>query len=151
MRKLLWVVIAARIFYPRQAVLKVPILSWSPTIRFGPSFANTVSLVTTKTCARGDLNLSSIEGIKAGSSSGVSVVPHKPDESLVYLLPAHLEDPKMPPNSSKFRSVSFDLIRRWIEGGLIERSTTAKPPSTSSAPSCHRGGHGSECDRSNEQ
>src|SRR5262245_42492056 len=44
--------------------------------------------------ARGDLDLSSVASIKAGSSSGPVVVAGKADESLVYTLAAHLEDPK---------------------------------------------------------
>src|SRR5262245_2973872 len=84
--------------------------------------------------ARGDLNLSSLEGIKAGSSSGPAVVSTKPEDSPIYLSAAHLEDPKMPPNSPKIPQRELELIRRWIEGGLAERgavatqSTLAKPP-----------------------
>jgi len=70
---------------------------------------------------KGDLDLSSIEGIKAGGMSGPVVVPGNPDSSLVYTLAAHLETPKMPPNRPKIPQREIDLIRRWIEGGLVER------------------------------
>ncbi len=88
--------------------------------------------------ARGDLNLSSLEGIKAGSSSGAAAVTHKPDESPIYLSAAHLEDPKMPPNSPKIPQRELDLIRRWIEGGMVERGTLSarlNPDVKPSAPS----------------
>jgi WD40 repeat protein len=84
--------------------------------------------------ARGDLNLSSLEGIKAGSSSGAAVVANKPDESPIYLCSAHLEDPKMPPNSPKIPQRELDLIRRWIEGGLIERGTSLARLNTDAKP-----------------
>jgi hypothetical protein len=74
---------------------------------------------------RGGLDLSTIEGIKAGGASGVVVVPGKPDESLLYTLAAQLETPKMPPNKPKIPQRDIDLIRRWIEAGAFQR---AAPP-----------------------
>ena len=59
-------------------------------------------------------------------------VAHKPDESPIYLSAAHLEDPKMPPNSPKIPQRELDLIRRWIEGGLMEGGGIA------SQSGCHR-------------
>src|SRR5262245_56454022 len=84
--------------------------------------------------ARGDLNLSSIDGIKAGSSSGAAVVARKPEESPIYLSAAHLEVPKMPPNSPKIPQRELDLIRRWIEGGLAERGAPIAQPASDKAP-----------------
>src|SRR5262245_37831588 len=84
--------------------------------------------------ARGDLNLSSLDGIKAGSSSGAAVVPRKPDESPIYLSAAHVEDPKMPPNSPKIPQRELDLVRRWIEGGLAERSAVASHSTFATSP-----------------
>jgi WD40 repeat protein/mono/diheme cytochrome c family protein len=72
---------------------------------------------------RGDLNLTSIEGVKAGSSSGPVAVAGKPDESLLYSLPAHLETPRMPPGKAKIPQRELDLIRGWIEGGMLVRRT----------------------------
>ena len=70
---------------------------------------------------RGDLNLSSMEGIKAGSSSGPVATAGKPDESLLYTLAAHLETPRMPPGKAKIPQRELDLIRGWIEGGMKEK------------------------------
>lgn len=71
--------------------------------------------------ARGGLDLSSVGGIKAGSVSGAAVVNGKPEESMVYTLAAHLENPHMPPNSAKLPQRELDLIFGWIQGGISER------------------------------
>ena len=80
---------------------------------------------------RGDLNLSSLEGVKAGSASGPVVVAGKPDESLLYALASHLETPRMPPGKAKIPQRELDLIRGWIEGGMLERR--AKPVTVDSS------------------
>ena len=82
---------------------------------------------------KGDLDLSSLEGIKAGGVNGPAVVSGNPDESLIYTLTAHLETPKMPPNGPKIPQRELDLIRRWIEGGLVERGEVAAKPAQPSA------------------
>ncbi|WP_197453876.1 c-type cytochrome domain-containing protein [Caulifigura coniformis] len=74
---------------------------------------------------RGDLDLTSLEGVKAGSSSGPVIVPGKPDDSLVYTLAAHREDPKMPPGAPRIPQRELDLIRDWIARGISE--TELKP------------------------
>lgn len=91
---------------------------------------------------RGDLDLSSTDGIKAGSSSGPVVVPGKPEESLLYSLSAHLESPRMPPGKAKIPQRELDLIRNWIDGGLREKpakasvaaKTAVKPMPAAGAP-----------------
>jgi len=71
---------------------------------------------------RGDLDLSGFEVLMAGASSGPIVVAGKPNQSALYKTAAHLEDPVMPPNSPKIPGRELDLIRRWIEDGLVEKS-----------------------------
>ncbi|MFM7055496.1 MAG: c-type cytochrome domain-containing protein [Planctomycetota bacterium] len=71
--------------------------------------------------ARGGLDLSTAAAIQAGSTSGAAVVSGKPEQSLIYTLPAHLEDPKMPPNGTKLPQRELDLISRWITGGMSEK------------------------------
>ena len=80
--------------------------------------------------SRGGLDLSTVGGIKAGSTSGAAVVSGKPEESMIYTLPAHLEDPQMPPNGAKLPQRELDLIFGWIHGGLSERVTAATAPSS---------------------
>lgn len=71
---------------------------------------------------RGDLDLSGLEVLMAGASSGPIVVAGKPNQSALYKTVAHLEDPVMPPNSPRIPGRELDLIRRWIEDGLVEKS-----------------------------
>lgn len=71
--------------------------------------------------ARGGLDLSTVAAIQAGSTSGAAVVSGKPEQSLIYTLPAHLEDPKMPPNGARLPQRELDLISRWIAGGMSEK------------------------------
>lgn len=71
---------------------------------------------------RGDLNLSTTEGIQAGSSSGVVAVSGKPEQSLLYTLAAHLEAPKMPPGAPKIPDRELEVIRKWIEDGMPLRA-----------------------------
>jgi hypothetical protein len=110
----------------------------APTAKAAPVGFDQVRPVLRKRCLachdqnreRGGLDLSSLDGIKSGSTSGPVVVSGNPDESQMYLLAAHLDNPKMPPNSSKIPQREIDLIRRWIEDGLLERGQeTAKSPS----------------------
>ncbi len=75
--------------------------------------------------SRGGLDLSTVGGIKAGSTSGAAVVAGKPEQSMIYTLPAHLENPQMPPNSAKLPQRELDLIYGWIQGGLSEKVTVA--------------------------
>ena len=88
--------------------------------------------------ARGGLDVSTVAGIKAGSTSGAAVVAGKPEESMIYTLPAHLENPQMPPNSAKMPQRELDLIFGWIQGGLSERVTAATTATKSSRPTMNR-------------
>lgn len=83
---------------------------------------------------RGELDLSSFANLMQGGISGKVVVAGKPDESLLYTLSAHLEDPKMPPNSPKIPQTELDTLRQWIEGGLQERSRSTTVALPNPAP-----------------
>ena len=71
---------------------------------------------------RGELDMSNYAALLTGGISGKAVVPKKPDESPLYTMAAHLEDPKMPPNKPKIPQRELDTIRKWIDGGLIEKA-----------------------------
>src|SRR5262245_9204031 len=83
---------------------------------------------------RGELDLSSYSGLLTGGVSGKAAVAGKPDESPIYTLPAHLEDPKMPPNKPKIPQRELDTIRAWVVGGLIEKSAATTSGSLPTAP-----------------
>lgn len=82
---------------------------------------------------RGDLNVLTYAGIRAGGTGGPVVVPGAPEESPLYTLAAHLEEPRMPPNAPRIPQRELDVIRRWIEGGLVER-----PGDAPASPSAER-------------
>jgi WD40 repeat protein len=82
---------------------------------------------------RGELDLMTYSGVVAGSASGKVAVAGKPEDSPIYTLPAHLEEPAMPPNAPKIPERELELVRRWVEGGLIE--TSGDSQSTEGAPS----------------
>ncbi len=104
------------------------------------TFDGNVKPIFAKRCAkchnaerpRGELDLSSYGAVMLGGVSGKAVVAGKADASILYTQTAHLEDPKMPPNSPKIPQTELDTIRKWIDGGLIEKpggaaSTTVTP------------------------
>lgn len=80
---------------------------------------------------RGELDLSTHGAVMLGGVSGKAVVAGKPDASPLYTMTAHLEDPKMPPNSPKIPQTELDTIRKWIEGGLLEKPGGGAATSTS--------------------
>jgi WD40 repeat protein/mono/diheme cytochrome c family protein len=77
---------------------------------------------------RGELDLTTYAGVVAGGASGKAAVAGNPEESPIYTLAAHIEDPKMPPNAPKIPQREIDVIRRWIEGGLIEKAGDSPSP-----------------------
>jgi WD40 repeat protein len=88
---------------------------------------------------RGDLDLSTIDAIRSGSGAGAVAVAGRPEESPLYTMPAHLEEPFMPPNSAKIPQRELDLLYGWILGGMQEKkgdagkSDPAKKPMTERA------------------
>jgi WD40 repeat protein len=83
---------------------------------------------------RGDLDLSSYSGVTIGGVSGQAAIAGKADSSPVYTLPAHLEDPKMPPNKPKIPQRDLDTIRKWIDGGLVEKAGSAAATNVTLTP-----------------
>lgn len=84
---------------------------------------------------RGGLDLATMAAVREGGTSGKAAVAGKPEESLLYLLPAHQDEPKMPPGKAKIPQRHIELIRGWIAGGMIEKSKAAP-----SAPALAAGG-----------
>ncbi len=69
---------------------------------------------------RGDLDLSTFGGALKGGSSGSSVNSGDPDGSMLFKVTTHAAEPLMPPNSPKIPEKQLDILRKWIEGGLLE-------------------------------
>jgi hypothetical protein len=119
-----WTVVAIASMLPLVATLAAD----DPKPADPVSFDRDARPILRKRCAnchnaerpRGELDLTSYAGVLAGGASGKAAVPGNPDDSPLYTLPAHLEDPHMPPNAPKIPLREIDVLRRWIEGGLIE-------------------------------
>lgn len=85
---------------------------------------------------RGDFSVASIEKILAGSGSGPAVAPGNLADSPLYLLTAHLENPKMPPNKPRIPQRELQVIEQWITTGLLEetKSSGTAMPNPASSP-----------------
>lgn len=73
---------------------------------------------------KADLDASTYDGLMAGGSSGKSVVAGDVAGSLLWKLVTHAEEPHMPPKGSKLGEAELGVLRRWIEGGLLENTAS---------------------------
>lgn len=71
-----------------------------------------------------DLDLTSYTTMMAGGASGGSIEAGSADDSYLFSLVNHDDEPKMPPNSPKIEQASIDTIRKWIDGGALENSAS---------------------------
>jgi len=76
--------------------------------------------------AKGGLDLTSMNGILAGGSSGDVALPGESSNSLLYLLAARLKEPHMPPKGDKIAETKLALIKLWIDQGLLP-TASGKP------------------------
>lgn len=72
--------------------------------------------------AEAGLAIDSYGGLMEGGGSGDVVSPGDPSTSRLYLVMSHVEEPTMPPNQEALPAESLEVIRKWIEGGLLENS-----------------------------
>ncbi len=99
-----------------------------------PNFQDDIVPVFEQSCnschnpdrARGGLDLTSMNAILAGGSSGEVSVPGDPDGSLLYLLPARLQEPHMPPRGEKIEKFQLTLLKNWIAQGMLP-TASGKP------------------------
>lgn len=88
-------------------------------------FKKSVGAILTNRCLKchgeekveGGLDLSTRELLLKGGDSGASIVPGKPNESLLYKLVAHIEEPAMPEDGAKLADEGIEQIAKWIELG----------------------------------
>ena len=81
---------------------------------------------------QGELDLSTYDAVLKGGISGNVVEPGDPDESLLYRLVAHLDQPSMPPETPKIARESIAIIKQWIEEGSL-RDTSDESEKISNA------------------
>ena len=68
---------------------------------------------------KGDLDLTSFAGVLKGGGSGPALNSGDPEGSMLFRVITHAEEPTMPPNS-KLADRDITLIRRWIQGGVLQ-------------------------------
>jgi WD40 repeat protein len=71
---------------------------------------------------KGGLVLDNYGGAMKGGGSGKVVEPGDPDNSRLYLLVTHAEEPKMPPMQPKLPDAELSVLKAWIEAGAPESS-----------------------------
>jgi mono/diheme cytochrome c family protein len=110
------------------AVAIVTALLASPTLAAPPNYEDDIKPLFRDHClkchnaddADADLDLSTIEATLRGGSSGKVVAAGRPDSSQLLRAVAHLEGAEpMPPESDKLPDAKINLIRQWIQGGLV--------------------------------
>jgi mono/diheme cytochrome c family protein len=83
---------------------------------------------------KGSLDLRTHATLRAGGQSGDVVVPHKPQDSMLYLLVTHAEDPPMPRKKPKLSNENLELIRQWIEDGASLQDVEDAVPDEEKSP-----------------
>ncbi len=71
---------------------------------------------------KGGLVLDDYAAMMEGGSSGTVLEAGDLDASYLWSLVTHESEPKMPPKADKLPEKELALIKRWIEGGLLEHS-----------------------------
>ncbi|MCA9410673.1 MAG: hypothetical protein KC944_05665, partial [Candidatus Omnitrophica bacterium] len=113
-----------------------PVISYVEHIR--PIFQANCFSCHNRDKRRSGLSLESVSDALEGGSSGQVIVPGKPDQSRLFRLVAHLEEPKMPLSGDKLDEESIQKIRTWIKQGapedanseimVVEEETTQSMP-----------------------
>ncbi len=70
---------------------------------------------------KADLDLSSFDAMLKGSGTGEIVAGGDPDNSLLFQVITHAEEPTMPPES-KLADAEIATFKAWITGGLLKDS-----------------------------
>ena len=74
---------------------------------------------------KGGLDLSNYSGVLKGSSGGKIAEPGDGASSTLYTSVTHTSENKMPPKGDKLPKKSADLIRAWIDAGLLETASSS--------------------------
>ena len=78
---------------------------------------------------KGGLDLSTFSGAMKGGSGGKVAEPGDAGSKLIAVV-LQTSEPKMPPEGEKLGNAQIDLLKGWIEGGLLEnKNSSARKPS----------------------
>ena len=72
---------------------------------------------------KGDLDLTTYSSAMRGGSGGKFAESGEGADSKIYGVITHTVKPKMPPKGDKLEKKEADLIRAWIDGGLLENKS----------------------------
>ncbi|MFK7909154.1 MAG: c-type cytochrome domain-containing protein [Akkermansiaceae bacterium] len=72
---------------------------------------------------KGDLDLTTYSAAMRGGSGGKIAEPGEGGDSTLYGVITHTLKPKMPPKGEKLEKKDADLIRAWVDGGLLENKS----------------------------
>ncbi len=84
--------------------------------------------------AKAGLVLDSYDAMMQGGGSGQVVIPGTPDDSRLFRLIAHIEEPFMPLKESKLDEATITRIRQWIEGGALRDANSKAPVISDASP-----------------
>src|SRR5438045_2228021 len=129
-------------FGPRGQILRglplrmtaLALLTLAPSLRAADkiTYADQVRPIFNTNCvschnpdkAKAGLDLTSFSSVMAGSSSAKVIEPGDPASSLLYMLITHQAEPHMPLKGNKLPDEQLEIIRKWIEGGALESTSS---------------------------
>ncbi len=88
-----------------------------------PIFAANCAMCHGASMQRGRLDVRSEESLRRGGTRGPAVVPGQPEQSLLYRLVTHKEEPAMPLGGAKLSDNELASIAEWI--GMLAPVTAA--------------------------
>lgn len=69
-----------------------------------------------------DLDLTTYTNLMQGGASGTVVEAGDSSSSYLYELITHASEPYMPPESPKMPDAMIEVLRKWIDGGVLENT-----------------------------
>lgn len=78
--------------------------------------------------ATNDLAVDSYGALMQGGAGGTAVEPGDPGASRLLKLIAHEEEPHMPPEQERLPDDVIEVVRKWIDGGALENSSSKAKP-----------------------
>lgn len=108
------------------------LLSASLIAQQPPSYVKQVKPFLAKYCVechnpdkdRGELDVTTLKAMHRGGQNGPSIVPGKPDESLLVRLTEGKDNPRMPPRNAKNQPTPTEsaVLRAWVLAGARDDS-----------------------------